>query len=197
MAVCHDYFGPVIEILDNLDVLARPFLDLRTLASAGVHYGSNAADTIDRERIEQVTLSPMVHTQKSGDGTTPEYYDAGGRRITLDEVVGSVIDAGGMLHVAGNISYKVAGRNSGRLRVLRCGARPPAYFNSLRSYEDFLTEFGTPDSVERNEAYGDLLGLHNYYWGSKKQAYWDSWDERLSSVNLGDYDGNHGPRQMP
>ncbi|RAO22787.1 hypothetical protein MED15_01637 [Micromonospora noduli] len=197
MAVCHDYFGPVIEILDNLDVLAQPFLDLRTLTLAGVHYGSNAADSIDRERIEQVTLSPIVHTQKSGDGITPEYYDAGGQRITLDEVVGSVIDAGGMLHIAGNISYKIAGGTVVGFALYGAERGPLAYFSSLRSHEEFLTEFGTPDSVERNEAYGELLGLHNYYWGSKKQAYWDSWDERLSSVNLGDYDGNHGPRQTP
>ncbi|SCL16523.1 hypothetical protein GA0074692_0050 [Micromonospora pallida] len=47
-----------------------------------------------------------------------------------------------------------------------------AYFSSLRSYEQFLTAFGTPDSVERHEGFGELLGYRNYYWGSKKQAYW-------------------------
>ncbi|MEU4772637.1 hypothetical protein [Micromonospora sp. NPDC023644] len=184
----------MIEILDSLDVLAQPFLDLRTLTLAGIRYGSNAAKSIDRERIEQVTLCPIVYRQKSGAGTEPEYYDAGGRRITLDEVVDSVIDAGGMLHVAGNISYKIAGGTVVGFALYGAERGFLAHFDSLRSYEEFLTAFGTPDSVERHEVYGDLLGYRNYYWGSKKQAYWDSFDERLSSVNLGDYDGNHGPR---
>ncbi|MEH0971726.1 hypothetical protein V6U77_11395 [Micromonospora sp. CPCC 205546] len=183
----------MIEILDSLDVLARPLLDLRTLTLAGIRYGSNAADSIDRERIEQVTLSPIVHRQTSGDGTELEYYGADGRRLTLGEVVDSVIEAGGMLHIAGNISYKIAGGTVAGFALYGADRGPLAYFSSLGSYGEFLTAFGTPDSVERNEAYGDLLGYRNYYWGSKKQVYWDGWDERLSSVNLGDYDGNHGP----
>ncbi|MEU4554063.1 hypothetical protein [Micromonospora violae] len=183
----------MIEILDSLDVLAQPVPDLRMLTLAGIRYGSNAADSVDRERIEQVTLSPIVHRQKSCAGAEREYYGADGQRLTLDEVVDSVIDAEGMLHFAGNISYKIAGGTVVGFALYGAERGPLAYFGSLRSYEDFLTAFGTPDNVERNEVYGDLLGYRTYYWGSKKQAYWDSWDERLSSVNLGDYDGNHGP----
>ncbi|MFG1870774.1 hypothetical protein [Micromonospora arborensis] len=183
----------MIEILDSLDVLAQPVLDLRALALAGIRYGSNAADAIDRKRIEQVTLSPIVRRQESGDGTKPVYYGEDGQRLSLDEVVDSVVGAEGMLHIAGNISYKVAAGTVVGFALYGAERGPLAYFGSLRSYEEFLTAFGTPDSVERNEVYGDLLGYHNYYWASKKQAYWDSWDERLSSVNLGDYAGNHGP----
>ncbi|MEU7613709.1 hypothetical protein [Micromonospora sp. NPDC049204] len=102
-----------------------------------------------------------------------------------------------MLHIAGNMSYKIAGGTVVGFAFYAAERGPLAHFSSLRSYEEFLNEFGTPDRVENHEAYGDLLGYHNYYWGSKKQAYWDSWDERLSSVNLGDYDGNHGPRPAP
>ncbi|MEV4479697.1 hypothetical protein [Micromonospora coxensis] len=183
----------MVEILDSLDVLAQPVLDLRALTLAGVRYGSNAADSIDRERIKQVTLSPIVHRQKSGAGTEPEYYGEDGQRLTLDEVVDSVVGTEGMLHVAGNISYKIAAGTVVGFALYGAERGPLAYFSSLRSYVEFLTAFGTPDSVERNEVYGDLLGYRNYYRGSKKQAYWDSWDERLSSVNLGDYDGKHGP----
>ncbi|MGW3892721.1 hypothetical protein ACWD69_28945 [Micromonospora chokoriensis] len=183
----------MIEILDSLDVLAQPVPDLRTLTLAGIRYGSNAADSIDRERIEQVTLSPIVRRQKSSDGAEPEYYGADGQRLTLDEVVDSVIGAAGMLHFAGNISYKIEGGTVVGFALYGAEHGPLAHFGSLRSYEEFLNAFGAPDSVERHAAYGDLLGYHNYYWGSKKQAYWDSWDERLSSVNLGDYDGNHSP----
>jgi hypothetical protein len=47
----------VIEILDDLDVLARPDIDPRTLSLASVPFGSKAADTVDRDRVVSVTMS--------------------------------------------------------------------------------------------------------------------------------------------
>ncbi|GGM41198.1 hypothetical protein ACFFX1_12885 [Dactylosporangium sucinum] len=187
----------MIEILDNLGILARPDLDLSTLSLAGARYGSNAATSIDRARIKEVTFSPIVRRGRSSTGIESEYYAADGRRIPLDEVIDSVITADGMLHLHGHVSYKIAAGIVVGFALYGADRGHLTYFRHLRSYDDFLAAFGRPDRVERNEAFGDLLGYDNSYWASKKQANWDSWDERLSSVSLGSYEGNNGPSEPP
>jgi hypothetical protein len=180
----------VIEILDHLDVLAQPDLDLRTLSLTGAPYGSTVADAIARHRITEVSFSPIVHRSVSGTGIDSEYYGENGRRLLLDEVIDSVIDTDGMVHFADKVSYKILGGAVVGFALYGANRGHLAHFGFLRSYEEFLAAFGTPDRVEVSQAFGDLLGYHNYYWGSRKQVYWDSGDERLSSVNLGDYEGN-------
>ncbi|MFD7554498.1 hypothetical protein ACFV9E_08145 [Streptomyces sp. NPDC059835] len=69
------------------------------------------------------------------------------------------------------------------------GARQP----DLKSYEEFLAVFGRPDRMRENETYGDLMSYETYYWGAQKHVRWDVWEDRVSFINLGDFEGNSGP----
>lgn len=193
------YVYAVIEILDHLDVLTQPALDPGTLSLAGVPFGSRAADAIARDRITEA-LSPIVHrTIGVHDGDSKyHYYGSDGRRLSPDEVIDSVINADGMLHFAEMISYKIASGAVVGFALYGTDRGCLAHFGFLRSYEQFLATFGAPDRVEEHQAFGDLLGYRNYYWHSRKSAYWSLRDEggegQLSLINLGDYEGNTGRR---
>lgn len=180
--------------MDQLDILTEPVLELETLSLAGIPYGSRAADSVDRDRISQVTLSPIVHGYRGGAGIEPEYHGADGGRLTLDEVIDSVIGAHGILHLPGQVSVRVAGGRVVGFALYGASRGPLAHFGFLTSYADFLTTFGTPDRATRREVHNDLLGYDNYYWGARKQAHWDSFFDELSLVNLGGYEGNDRPR---
>lgn len=64
------------------------------------------------------------------------------------------------------------------------------HFKFIRSYKQCLQHFGQPDRVRTDEAYGDLMGYDNYYYGSRKLVKWDSYRNRVSLINLGTYPGN-------
>lgn len=68
-----------------------------------------------------------------------------------------------------------------------------SHFARLASYEEFLAAFGTPDRAREDETYGDLMGYDTYYWGARKHVRWDAWDDRVSLINLGAFEGNAGP----
>ncbi|MEV4515758.1 hypothetical protein AB0K00_43240 [Dactylosporangium sp. NPDC049525] len=189
----------MIEILDDLGVLARRNLDPATLSLSGVPFGATAATAVPRHRITEVTGSPIVHRSRTGDAIESEYYGADDRRLPLDEVIDSVMQTAGMVHFAGRFSYKIVDGAVVGFALYGAERGHLAHFGFLRSYERFLAEFGAPDRAEESRTYGDLLGYHNYYWHSRKQVYWDAWGEdgsgQLSSVSLGDYPGNAGPGQ--
>lgn len=192
------YGYAVIEVLDHLDVLAQPNLDLGTLSLADVPYGSTAADAIARHRITEVSFSPIVHRSVSGTNIDSEYYGADGRRLPLDEVIDSVINTDGMVHFVDKISYKIARGAVVGFALYGADRGYLTHFGFLRSYEEFLAAFATPDQVEESRTFGDLLGYNNYYRRSRKLVYWDCWDEsgngQLSSVSLGDYERSTGPQ---
>jgi hypothetical protein len=187
----------MIEILDRLDILAQPDLDLRTLSLAGVPYGAKAADAIARHRITGVSFSPIVHRSVAGDNIDSEYYGSDGRRLAFDEVIDSVIGADGAVHFTDKIGYKISAGAVVGFALYGSDRGTLAHFGYLRSYVDFLAAFGTPDRVEESRAFGDLLGFYNYYWSSRKVVYWQSWDEdgrgHLTSIALGDYEGTGSP----
>ncbi|WP_147287883.1 hypothetical protein [Nocardia pseudobrasiliensis] len=180
----------MIEILDELDVLTQAHLDLSILSLAGVPYGSVAAEHIERDQVTQVTLAPIVRTTRSSGGARHDYYDENGRLLSRTQVIDSVVQASGMVHFADYRSYLVkdgiivgfalTGDRRGHL----------AHFAHLNSYDEFLAVFGSPDQVEEHWDTGELMSYSNHYWASRKMASWDCWDERLSLVNLGDYDAN-------
>lgn len=185
---------PMIEILDDLGVLAQRDLDLATLSLAGVPFGANAAEAVPRQRISDVTGSPIVQRSVAGTDIDSEHYGVDGRRLPLDEVIDSVIEAVGMVHLTGNLGYKIVGGSVVGFALYGADRGHLAHFGFLRSYEQFLAEFGAPDRAEESRIYGDLMGYHSYYWHSRKHVYWDAWEEdgsgHLSSVSLGDYEGN-------
>jgi hypothetical protein len=179
----------VIEILDHLDVLARPVLDLGTLSLAGVPYGSRAADTVARDRITHVSSAPIVHRSVSGTRTDSRFYAADGRSLPLDEVIDSVIGTTGVVHLADHISYRIVDGAVVEFALYSPDPGHLTHFAFLRSYDEFLAAFTVPDRVEETRDFGDLLGYHTYYRGSRKTVYWECSDEsghgRLALVNLG------------
>jgi hypothetical protein len=178
----------MIEILSDLDILTRPVLDLSVLQLDGVPFGSDTR-SFPRGKITDVTFSPIVHRYRAGTGVETEYFDAFGRALSLDEVIDSVINSNGMLHFKDKISFKIV---DGRVRGFAIFGDQLRHFDYIKSYDDCLAAFGPPSRTQMNEAYGDLMGYDIYYFGSKKHVGWDSFDNRVSLINLGDYEGNTG-----
>ncbi|MET9879621.1 hypothetical protein ABZZ36_34140 [Actinacidiphila glaucinigra] len=177
----------MIEILDDLDVLSRPHLDLATVEMGGIALGAAAVD-VSRQSIVQAR-SRVVARYRGGTGIESEYHDAGGRRLTLDEVIDDAVRSDGFLHCADELSYKV---HAGTVVGFALGGHL-SHFAHLASYEDFLATFGKPDRTREDEVYGDLMGYDTYYWGARRHVRWDAWDNRVSLINLGDFEGNTAP----
>lgn len=174
------------EILSNLQVLRAPILDLETLLLDGVAFGSDTRG-FPRHNIVEVTGSPLVRGSRSGTNIEAEYWGADGQRLSLDEVIDSVINADGMVHFKNKFGFKIA---SGKVVGFALYGDQLRHFDYLKSYEDLLRAFQKPDRVWTNEVDGDLMGYHNYYYGSRKCVAWDSFGEQVFLINLGDYPGN-------
>ncbi|MEU6234767.1 hypothetical protein [Kitasatospora sp. NPDC047058] len=178
----------MIEILDNLDVLSRPHLDLTTVAMNGIALGAPAAGVPRRSIVE--AQSSVVARYRGGTDIDSEYYDADGRQLTLDEVVNHAARSDGFLYCADKLTYKV---QAGTVVGFAIYGPHLSHFAHLTSYEELLAAFGSPDQAREDEAYGDLMGYDNYYWGSQKHVRWDAWGHRVSLINLGAFEGNTGP----
>ncbi|MER5863483.1 hypothetical protein [Kitasatospora sp. NPDC002040] len=178
----------MIEILENLDLLSQPNLDLASVEVNGIALGAAAA-AIPRQRIVG-GLSSVVARYRGGTTIESEYYDADGRRLTLDEVIEDVLRSDGFLYGADKINYKV---RAGAVVGFAISGPHLSHFAHLTSYEEFLAVFGPPDRIHENEACGELMSFETYYWGARKRVTWDAWEDRVSFINLGDFEGNNGP----
>ncbi|WP_097956003.1 MULTISPECIES: hypothetical protein [Streptomyces] len=178
----------MIEILDDLDVLYRPHLDLTTIEVGGVAVGTPGVG-VPRESLVEAQ-SHRVALYRGGTDIDSGYFDADGRRLTLDEVFDDAARSDGFLYRADKVSYKV---RDGAVVGFAIYGPHLSHFAHLASYEELLAAFGRPDRVRENEAYGDLMGYDLYYWGARKQVTWDAWADRVSLINLGDFEGNAGP----
>ena len=176
------------EILTDLDLLTEGTLDLPSLQLDGVAFGADTAQ-FPRHKITEITHSPIVARSRSGIDIEPEYFDRAGRRLSLDEVIDSVINSSGMVHFATYISFKI---REGRIVGFALYGAQLRHFDNLTTYADFCRSFGAADRVVPDEAYGDLMGYHHYYFGSRKCVAWSEFDRRVSLVNLGEYKGNDG-----
>lgn len=178
----------MIEILENLDLLSRPNLDLASVEVKGIALGTPAV-AIPRQHIVG-GLSSVIARYRGGTNIESEYYDADGRSLTLDEVIADIVRSDGFLYGADKINYKVC---AGAVVGFTISGRYLSHFAHLTSYEDFLSVFGQPDRIHENEACGDLMSYETYYWGARKRVTWDAWEDRVSFINLGDFEGNSGP----
>ncbi|UQX04682.1 hypothetical protein [Streptomyces sp. RerS4] len=178
----------MVEILDNLDALSQPRLDLATVEMGGTALGAPAA-TIPR-RIIIKAQSSIVARYRGGTDINSEYYNADGRRLTLAEVVDHAAQSDGFLYCADKLTYKI---RAGAVVGFAIYGPHLSHFAHLTSYEDLLAVFGTPDRAHEDEAYGDLMGHDNYYWGAQKHVRWDARDNRISLIDLGAFEGNTGP----
>ncbi|KZB84250.1 hypothetical protein [Amycolatopsis regifaucium] len=180
----------MIEILDDLDILARPDVDPRTLSLAGVRFGAEAAGTVARDRVIEVTLSPIVHRTIGGSGRDTEYYGADGEPLSREEVIENVFETEGIVHFSGKFSYRIVGGTVSGFALYGAERGLLAHFGYLRSHDEFLDLFGTPDLVEESIDSGELMGYRHFYRAAEKQVFWDSLDDRVNSLNVGDFEGN-------
>lgn len=173
----------MIEILADLEVLKRPQLTLVELSLEGVAFGAQGR-SIPRDRIVEVTFSPIVFSSRSGTNIPAQYFDENGGEIPLDRVIDSVIDADGMVHFANKLSFKLAAGAIDGFSLY--GTRFEA-FGKLEGPGAVIEMFGAPDQSRENISYGDLMGWDFYYAGSQKQVSWDAFDNCISLINLGEY----------
>ncbi|WP_406513641.1 hypothetical protein OG851_37760 [Streptomyces sp. NBC_00161] len=178
----------MIEILDDLDMLSRPHLDLASVEMGGTALGAPATSVPRRSIIQ--AQSSIVARYRGGTDMDSEYHDADGRRLSLDEVVDHAARSDGFLYCADELTYKV---RAGTVVGFAIYGPHLSHFAHLTSYEELLAAFGRPDRAHEDEAYGDLMGYVNYYWEAQKSVRWDAWDHRVSLINLGDFEGNTGP----
>ncbi|HEX7702204.1 MAG TPA: hypothetical protein VF403_15810, partial [Kofleriaceae bacterium] len=177
------YRKAMIEILADLEVVKRPQLELPELSLEGVAFRARGR-AIPRDRIVEVTFSPIVFRSSSGTNIRAEYFDQSGAEIPLDRVIDSVIDADGMVHFANKLSFKLAAGTIVGFSLY--GPRFEA-FGTVEAPDDVITMFGRPDRSRENISYGDLMGWDFYYAGSRKLVSWDAFEQRISLINLGDY----------
>lgn len=171
-----------IEILDNLDVLTKPSIDLTLLSLDGVQFGSHVS-VFPRHKIITLTLAKIVALNAGGQD-----YDSTGRLLTRNEVIDSVFCDGGIAHLESELSYKIA---NGHVVGFAIYGDQLKHFNYIKTYEQCVQCFGKPDLVRKDEAYGDLMGYYNYYYKSQKCVHWDSLINRIYMINIGNYKGNN------
>lgn len=173
----------MVELLENIDVLRHRALYLSSLSLAGVVYGSRGRE-IPRGAIVDVSDSPIVKRSSSGTTRTPAYWDAAGNVLSRDEVIDSVIDSDGTVHVEPNLSFKLVG---GRVMGFALYSSHLARLGSPKTYDDLVGTFGPPDREREQLTFGDLMGYDLYFENARKQVYWDAIERRVYLVNLGDY----------
>lgn len=94
------------EILANIDLLRESNLELGALQLDGIAFGASTVH-FPRHKITEITFSPVVASSRSRTKIDPEYFDSTGRRLSLDEVIDSVIDSSGVVHFASKVSFKI------------------------------------------------------------------------------------------
>jgi hypothetical protein len=178
----------MIEILENLEILRQPVLDLSELQLDGVSYGMSTA-TFPRHKIRDVMFSPIVWNSRGGTDKKPEYFDATGRQLSLNELIDSVIDSNGIFHCENSIAFKIA---SGRIVGFGVYGVHLRHFDYLDTYEKFASAFPGADSIIRDEDDGLLWRCDHYYYGSRKHVTWNAtFRVGIAHINLGEFPGNH------
>jgi hypothetical protein len=171
----------MIELLENLEVLKAPLVGPEGLALAGVGFGSKARD-FPVDRVVEVALAPIVKQESHSREHGHTYRDATGHELSLAEVIEDVLAHGGVLHFREKVSFKI---KDGAVTGLSIYGSHLDAFQYIRSQDHLVREFGEPDSVETNEAHGDVMGYFNFWSASQKLVAWDDWKKRIYVVNFG------------
>ena len=173
----------MVELLDNIDVLRGKALYLSTLSLAGVRFGERGRE-IPRSAIVEVSGSPLVAGSSTGTSIAPTYWDAAGTIVPFDEVIDSVLDGDGLIHLESQVSFKIV---AGRIMGFSLYGPHLAGLGHPRTYDDLIETFGIPDRERERITFGDLMGYDLYFEVSRKQVSWDAIEHRVYLVNLGDY----------
>jgi hypothetical protein len=174
------------DLLDDIEILRTPALDLCDLSVGGVLFGAAAAE-ISRATVTEVTLARIVALTRGGTDGYPEYFAADGRTLTLEEVLDSVVASDGVVHLAERISFLIAGARVDGFCFWGSHLRR---FDYLKTYAQFLAAFGAGDRVVPEVVYGDVTTYDHYYFGSRKHVSWDAVGDRISSISIGGFPGN-------
>ncbi len=172
----------MIEILDDVRVLEPSRVEVADLSLSGVPFGSSAR-SFPRDRVVEVTISPIVVQLVLDRLTrTTQYVEQSGEPIPLDRAVASVLRAGGILHFAEHVSFRIQG---GRVGAFCLYGRALSAFGGIQSEGQLFASFGRADRTLQLEVDGDLRGLDLYYAGSKKWIRWDAWSSRVAFIRIG------------
>jgi len=171
----------LIELLENMDVLKSSSLRLDDLALAGVPYGCAEVE-FPTNQVTQVTLAPIIKSSSWTSSEGAKYKDDDGRELALGDVIRNAFSEGGILHFASKVSFRIS---EGRVTGFAIFGSQLEAFRSIRSQEQLVREFGKPDLVQPNEAYGDLMGYFNFYDTPKRWVSWDDWQKRIAGVSVG------------
>ncbi|HET9217008.1 MAG TPA: hypothetical protein VFR18_08520 [Terriglobia bacterium] len=178
------------DLLTNRDLVCSLTVSIESLSIAGVHIGT-ASRYVPRERIVDVTNSPIVRTYRKTREAGPQFFDGTGRQIPLSEVIDSVIYSNGILHLPEGASFKI--KDGLVVGLALYSASLSRRFEDLESYEDFVRAFGAPDRVTEMEDDGELMAYDHYYFRLHKHATWGVMPSgKVESVNWGDFPGNAG-----
>ncbi|MGJ7530119.1 hypothetical protein [Variovorax sp. GB1P17] len=169
------------ELLENLDLLRSPLLSLNELTISGVGYGSKAGE-FPIERVVEVSLASIVKGQSFSREQGHVYRDGSSRELSLAEVIADVLEHGGVLHFGEEVSFKI---EDGAVAGFAIYGPHLDAFQYITSQEHLVKEFGRPDVVEPNEAYGDLMGYFNFWNASQKLVAWDDWKKSICLINIG------------
>ncbi|NVB85377.1 MAG: hypothetical protein HOV81_43840 [Kofleriaceae bacterium] len=173
----------MVELFENIDVLRQKAIYLSSLSLAGVGFGARGRE-IPRDAIVEVSGSPLVARSSTGTNISPTYWDAADNIVPFDQVIDSVLDADGMIHLEPKVSFKLVG---GRVMGFSLYGSHLAALGHPRTYDDLVGLFGVPDRERERVTFGDLMGYDLYYETARKQVCWDALDHRVYLVCLGDY----------
>lgn len=173
----------MVELFENVDILRQKAIYLSSLSLAGVGFGARGRE-IPRDAIVEVSGSPLVARSSTGTNIAPTYWDAAGNVVPFDDVIDSVIDGDGMIHLEPKVSFKLV---AGRVMGFSLYGPHLAGLGHPKTYDDLIAIFGEPDRERERLTFGDLMGYDLYYEVARKQVSWDAIDQRVFLVCLGDY----------
>lgn len=136
-------------------------------------------------RVTEIALAPVVKSLSSSSTAGTTYRGEDGGELTLAEVIENALAYGGILHFGTKVSFSI---NGGRVVGFALYGPQLHAFRYIQSREQLVREFGQPDHVERNEAYGDLMGYSNTWSTPPRMVHWDDWGKRISLINLGPWE---------
>jgi hypothetical protein len=171
----------MLDLLEHMDLLKSPRLQLENLALCGVHFGSVARE-FPVHLVSEVTLAPIVVSSSWSLDRGSVYRDASGKELAKAEVIASVVESGGILHFPEKVSFKI---EEGRVVGFSIYGTHLDAFQHIKSNEQLVAEFGKADVVLVNEAHGDLMGYEHYYAVGGKCVTWDEWKKKIVVINLG------------
>ena len=171
----------MIDLHDRPDLLRDPRCDDRQLRVLGVGLGM-LASAIPKERIVEVTFSPLVGGTFLKPQGAPNYRSWHDHELDPDRVRASVVYGSGALHTDADASFMVRG---GHVSKVTLHGRWMAPFADLNTLTKFDAAFGKPELRFRLDANGDLMAYDSFYALSCKWVRWLAFGRRPGFIMFG------------